>query len=113
MNFHLNIELLIVGMQGKCGFSRLPNLVIHEGDSIVSSKVSYKECKQRCFKNNECNSFSYCTKSGIFSWDNSCHLKRKNVDISEERKNKDSCSTTYLVPCKGNNWNVHYLLRTL
>ena len=99
--FYLYFELLITGIPTKCGFTQLQYLIKDEGVNLESSRVSYNECKWKCFAEKECNSFSYCSNV-ILQGD--CHLKGKDVDLSVQGRlpfGKRNCKTTYLVSCKG------------
>lgn len=82
-------------------FDGLNRLVSDEGNIVEDffglPYGSEDKCKENCFANDECKSFTYCQNYDRYN----CHLKDKVLTNHSNTEYADYC-TSYTKNCKGN-----------
>ena len=96
--FVLSLSNLFSKLSENCDYLGSHNqLAVDQGNELATSKAESKqECEKLCDVTRGCNSFSYATPpTNETSEMVNCHLKDKNISISDETKYNKTWTTYY------------------
>ena len=78
------------------------HVVKDQGNTIGRYVMALWDCQSKCFRNSDCKSFTYCSRSGgkqLPWYKGACWLKDKVFDGSEQIKaKKGDCTSFYPSP---------------